>query len=510
MQQIFIIIGYLLLSLTLGIALPTFMATVSLGEGITVGILVAAVSGLVHENIHRRQIEATQARHLLLLKKAYDKTKLELLDIRNDMLVFDQEEKVDPISEEVAALPKSKPAIKRARPAAAISNTQEPAVSENVEVPSFLAGNHETPEEESYEEKYYEEDGIEEGEEEPHWLDALEAGEDSDFEDEGYEEEYDEEDELPQETEDERRQAMAKEVEVLQGLVDKLYSEGLPPQVKDRAVEEDSGDDIYEDGTPRIKPHVELDESLLPIVREALEAKRLDAHLQPIHTLPQRKRRFFEAFGRLRSKDGELLVPERIQMLMDEDGLNPTADTLLLYRCAQILKQNGGLEFDRAIFCNVSPATLSDVSFLRDFSEYMEKRRTLARSLVLELDHETIDPLLDDLREPMGRLAGIGLRFALDNVRDFNLDAMAMGRSHISYVKLDSPTVLALIKRIGDARFQHMKANLEKENIELIGNHIASERMLMDVMDLGIEYGQGILFGEAKPVKDPSSGLRIA
>ncbi|MDX1739176.1 MAG: hypothetical protein R3261_13125, partial [Alphaproteobacteria bacterium] len=99
---------------------------------------------------------------------------------------------------------------------------------------------------------------------------------------------------------------------------------------------------------------------------------------------------------------------------------------------------------------------------------------------------------------------------ALDDVRDISsLDPMALGRSHISYIKLDSPVVLAAAKRMGEGRFISMRQALEKEKIEFIANHIASERMLMEVMDLGIEFGQGILFGEPKPVKDPSSGLRI-
>ncbi|MDX1738930.1 MAG: EAL domain-containing protein, partial [Alphaproteobacteria bacterium] len=441
MQHLFLIIGYVVLSLAVGVALPALTSAFSIAEGLITALLLSGIGGLIHENFHRRAQFSQQTRHLLLLKKAYDKTKIDILDIRNDMISGEDLKKMGNDSEDLgqgrlgnAQDRKSQPRKSPARPRAA----------DAPDVPEFLTSDHD------------DEDGQEAHdiaeEKASHWLDEIDAqdmaeeGHESTaseaYEDdyEGYEEydEYDEEgyyeeedDDIAnapsqQETEIQRREALAREIEVLQTLVDKLYSEGLPDGVKARMGIE-SPDDL-EDDTPRLKPDVGLEETLLPMVREALEAKRLDAHLQPIHTLPQRKRRFFEAFGRIRSKDGELLVPERIKKILDEDELHPAADTLLLYRCAQILKQNGGLEFDRAIFCNVSPATLTDVTFLRDFSEYMEKRRTLARSLVLELDHATIDPVLDDLREPIRRLAGIGLRFALDDVRDISsLDPMALG-----------------------------------------------------------------------------------
>ena len=40
-----------------------------------------------------------------------------------------------------------------------------------------------------------------------------------------------------------------------------------------------------------------------------LEANRADLYLQPIVTLPQRKVRYYEAFTRLRTEDGEQLLP---------------------------------------------------------------------------------------------------------------------------------------------------------------------------------------------------------
>ena len=48
---------------------------------------------------------------------------------------------------------------------------------------------------------------------------------------------------------------------------------------------------------------------LLAAIRSAIDAHRIDMHLQPIVTLPQRKVRYYEALTRLRTEDGHMLQP---------------------------------------------------------------------------------------------------------------------------------------------------------------------------------------------------------
>ena len=52
-------------------------------------------------------------------------------------------------------------------------------------------------------------------------------------------------------------------------------------------------------------------ETVLDIVRAALRDDRVDLVLQPIVSLPQRKRRFYECFSRLRTEGGAMVLPEQ-------------------------------------------------------------------------------------------------------------------------------------------------------------------------------------------------------
>ncbi|MFX8852638.1 EAL domain-containing protein, partial [Acinetobacter baumannii] len=51
------------------------------------------------------------------------------------------------------------------------------------------------------------------------------------------------------------------------------------------------------------------EEGYLAIIKQAIEANRIDLHLQPVVTLPQRKIRFYETLTRLRTADGDTLYP---------------------------------------------------------------------------------------------------------------------------------------------------------------------------------------------------------
>ena len=50
---------------------------------------------------------------------------------------------------------------------------------------------------------------------------------------------------------------------------------------------------------------------ILDLLRDGLRENRVEIALQPIVSLPQRKRRFFECYSRIKAADGRVLVPEQ-------------------------------------------------------------------------------------------------------------------------------------------------------------------------------------------------------
>ena len=162
-----------------------------------------------------------------------------------------------------------------------------------------------------------------------------------------------------------------------------------------------------------------------------------------------------------------------------------------------------------SFFCNISPNSLGDQAFLKDFIGYMESHQDLAASLVMELNQKDVPEELDQLSPHMDRLGKMGYRFALDGVDDFDLDFKKLQKHHFHFVKVNAK---ALIDRFKESptggEIRSFKQQLDDKGIDMIVEHIETEQMLIELLDFNIDYGQGFLFGEPRISKDPSTGLR--
>src|SRR5688572_15753061 len=140
--------------------------------------------------------------------------------------------------------------------------------------------------------------------------------------------------------------AVIAEVKVLQSLVERLYSaRAAAPQPADSpappaasaprpaAATTAATNGAGASGGPSLPmpPVAEgLDEQeILDLVREGLRENAVELALQPIVSLPQRKRRFFECLSRVRTRDGGVIVPEQYLAVAERHGLVTAIDNLL-------------------------------------------------------------------------------------------------------------------------------------------------------------------------------------
>src|SRR5262249_30517753 len=126
------------------------------------------------------------------------------------------------------------------------------------------------------------------------------------------------------------------------------------------------------------------DPNFIDVVRDALEENRIDVYLQPIVSLPQRKRRFFEALSRLRDPEGEIIMPSDYLRVAEPAGLMAVVDNLLLFRCVQVVRRLAKRNPGMAIFCNISGHSLRDDTFFPQFVDYMEANSELSSHLAFE------------------------------------------------------------------------------------------------------------------------------
>jgi cyclic-di-GMP phosphodiesterase, flagellum assembly factor TipF len=243
-------------------------------------------------------------------------------------------------------------------------------------------------------------------------------------------------------------------------------------------------------------------EEIIELVRQAVEDNRIDLYLQPIVTLPQRKVRYYEAISRLRLEDGEIVAAADFLPFVDSAGLLPRLDNLLLFRCVQVTRRLRMKNHDVGVFCNISPATLTDAAYFKQMLDFMEANRALASALTFEFaqqDYRSFGPIE---RESLGALAQLGFRFSLDHIADLRMEPRDLAQNGIRFLK--APAKLLLNQASGaqsDIHPEDLADLLARSGIDLIAEHIESERMVVDLLDYDVRFGQGFLFSPPRPVR---------
>jgi cyclic-di-GMP phosphodiesterase, flagellum assembly factor TipF len=301
-----------------------------------------------------------------------------------------------------------------------------------------------------------------------------------------------------------RTDELTSEVRMLENLVVKLGE-----SIEDRLSEWRSASAVAT--PPPLSRRDQQAMLLIETVREALIENRVDLYLQPVISLPQRKTIFYESFSRLRDVTGRVLMPAEYLSVADAEGLVPSIDNLLLFRCVQIVRRLAKQDRRIGIFCNVSLTSLGDEVFFPQFLEFLNENKDLSDSLIFELGQDAFMGRGALEARHMAKLADMGFKFSMDKVTSIDFDLQDMQRSDVRFVKIGTSLLLDQLMNIeGKPALKFLKdihagdyaALLSRYGVEIIAEKVENERQVVDVLEVGIGYAQGHLFGEPRAIKE--------
>ncbi len=243
-------------------------------------------------------------------------------------------------------------------------------------------------------------------------------------------------------------------------------------------------------------------EALTDLVAKAIEADRVELFLQPIVTLPQRKVRYYEALTRLRTENGDIVSAVDFIDAADSAGFMPKIDTLLVHRCAQVVRRLQLKSRDVGLFCNISAATLTDSIYFKQIREFLDASRALAPALMLEFKQSDCATFGPQEQENLALLAGFGFHFSMDHVADLKMTPKDLADAAFRFIKV--PAELLLDPAAGaqsDIQPADLADLLARSGIDLVAERIESESMVVELLDCDVRFGQGLLFSAPRPVK---------
>lgn len=241
------------------------------------------------------------------------------------------------------------------------------------------------------------------------------------------------------------------------------------------------------------------DDAVLDVLRDSINSDQMELYIQPVVSLPQRRLEFYECVPRLKMDRDLHIGPDRYQELAEQEGLVASLENMLLVRAVQFVRRARRRPQGVTYFCTVSAATLKDRDLFADFVVFMHENADLAGHLsfaISQHDFYRLDPRAD---AELTKLAKLGFRFMLDRTTNLDLFVSDLSQKGFRFVKVDAKLLLEKLGKSGDPR--SLKRQLDPGAIDLVAANIDGEPMLLDVLDYAVDFGQGRLFGEARPAE---------
>jgi len=251
-----------------------------------------------------------------------------------------------------------------------------------------------------------------------------------------------------------------------------------------------------------------LEQETLNTVRDGLRRGEVDLYAQPIVRLPQRKPRHFECEARVKADGGEFLPPALYEDIVRASGLALPVGDLRLFHTVRLAGTMPGLEPGGYAFCRIPPEILKDRAFFQDFLAWLRDAGDLESRIVFEFREADVIDLDDAGSDALGALVDLGFHLCISQLHNFDVDANQLADGGVRFVKVDVGMLLpAMSDETEFARIRRFKAALDDVRLDLIVTGVANEQLLVELLDLDIEFGQGPLFGDARKGGSALSGL---
>jgi diguanylate cyclase (GGDEF)-like protein/PAS domain S-box-containing protein len=240
-------------------------------------------------------------------------------------------------------------------------------------------------------------------------------------------------------------------------------------------------------------------------IKDALREGRFVLHYQPIVRLSDGVTMFHEALIRMRDGNGELIAPSSFITSAERFGLSPMVDEWVVAEAVSLLRSRPELR----ICTNLSGASIGDERLLQRVTSIIREAALGPGRLIFEVTESAAVQDLVHAQKWMEDLGRLGCNFALD---DFG-----MGFSSFSYlralpaahVKIDGSFTRTLFSESsGRAIFEAVTSVAHALGKTVIAEWVENEATLSVLKNIGVDFGQGFYWGEAKPIVSPTQVRR--
>jgi diguanylate cyclase (GGDEF)-like protein len=275
-----------------------------------------------------------------------------------------------------------------------------------------------------------------------------------------------------------------------------------------------------ERGRSRIEIHASNDASVIrrhdddfaaSELRDAIREGTLALYAQPIVSLRDRKHPLgFELLLRLRDAVDKSDDPGRLLAVAQRYQLLPMVDRYVVDHAFAILAPHrqvlARLHITMAI--NVSGQSLSDPDFATHFIEQLRRSKLPPGCIVVEITEQVAAGNLVKAADVMRRLRAAGCGIAID---DFGTGANSLAYVHqlpVTRLKIDGSFVRDIVtNKKSEAAVRGIVQLARDFVLQTVGEYVENQQQSEILRRLGVDFGQGYLFGKPEPLDSTMATL---
>jgi cyclic-di-GMP phosphodiesterase TipF (flagellum assembly factor) len=244
----------------------------------------------------------------------------------------------------------------------------------------------------------------------------------------------------------------------------------------------------------------------------AIENSNMDIFLAPIVTMAAHSVSHYEMTVALKSGEGGRLDAREEDFTLIGRELGAKFDVERLHRAAALSIRMEARDKDGSLLTSVMGSSLSSRLFLETIAKIYETRPKIATQLVVTLTQRAIDDFTPAVWQALRDMHAFGFRFALDKIEHMRTDFAALAVAGFRFLRLEPQALLegfAAPDRFIPADEINQRAQLA--GLSIIAGGIADAKAQKRLLEVGVELGQGPLFGEPRQVMlDISTGHSAA
>jgi PAS domain S-box-containing protein len=232
-------------------------------------------------------------------------------------------------------------------------------------------------------------------------------------------------------------------------------------------------------------------------VREAVRESRLVLHSQPILNLETNTIQQEELLVRMKGGRGveDLVMPGEFLPPAEKFGLVHEIDRWVVTEAVKLSK-------DRPVEVNLSGKSIGDPELIKLIETQIAAEGVQPCNLIFEITETAAAENLEAARDFAWRLRGLGCGFALDDFGTGYGTFAYLKHLPVTFIKIDIEFVRYLAIDPSDQKIvKSIIAVAKNFGVQTIAEGVEHQTTLDLLRELGVDYAQGFLIGEPKPVE---------